>query len=98
MRFFAEFILSLTTRFFAALRMTYEGLRMTNLHFKLVTTQPPSRRMTNSELINRLYIAPKLSDSLVCHSGLSRIFPCFKKDSRLGESLPHSGGFAEEKR
>jgi hypothetical protein len=53
-RFFAEPVLRLTTRFFAALRMTCEGLRMTggegfrmtNLHFKAITTQPPSRGMT----------------------------------------------------
>jgi len=47
MRFFKEFLLSQTARFFAALRMTGgEGFRMTNLYFKVITTQPPSRGMT----------------------------------------------------
>ena len=63
MRFFAEFILSLTTRFFAALRMTYEGLRMTNLHSKAIATQPLDRGIQNpsKRLDSRLGESPEVT-------------------------------------
>jgi len=31
----------------------FTSFRMTNLHFKVIATQPPSRRMTNKQGITR---------------------------------------------